>query len=361
MLPIVAKKAKLPYDVGNAGDFLKHGLLAEFTEWWCETRNRPIRFLDPFAGRPWEQPNLEVVRRLDALGPCALKRAQTAEGRYYGSSYVVLNAALASNCRATILISDRDPVAVSDFGAQFEAIEVPGFDPVDAFSILRAPVEADLLLLDPFGRFLLDEAPSIIPQLPRIAGEMATVLFVLNLDPRNRIGRDYDKLRREFLRHAWCFHCPQVRGTAVKGEDKYQVDLWLIWSVLSDGASVESLWHRMNAYARQLTSILGVPVALSIGGQSVEVSSPTSSRIGRRDYNSSVDWHQRISVNPSIRSGKPCIRGTRITVYDILEYLAGGMSEDDILRDFPDLTRDDIRAALAFAAARERRLANSVA
>jgi uncharacterized protein (DUF433 family) len=74
-----------------------------------------------------------------------------------------------------------------------------------------------------------------------------------------------------------------------------------------------------------------------------------------------MGWQQRITVDPAVRSGKPCIKGTRITVYDVLEYLAGGMSEDEILNDFPDLQRDDIRAALAFAAARERRLANSVA
>jgi len=74
-----------------------------------------------------------------------------------------------------------------------------------------------------------------------------------------------------------------------------------------------------------------------------------------------MSWQDRISVNSGVRSGKPCIRGTRITVYDVLEYLAGGMSEDQILNDFPDLTREDIRASLAFAAARERRLANSVA
>jgi uncharacterized protein (DUF433 family) len=73
-----------------------------------------------------------------------------------------------------------------------------------------------------------------------------------------------------------------------------------------------------------------------------------------------MGWEQRITVNPAVRSGKPCIKGTRITVYDILEYLAGGISEDQILADFPDLTREDVRAALAFAAARERRLANSV-
>lgn len=69
-----------------------------------------------------------------------------------------------------------------------------------------------------------------------------------------------------------------------------------------------------------------------------------------------MNWQERISVNPSVRSRKPCIKGTRITVYDVLEYLAGGMSEEEILADFPDLTRDDIRASLAFAAARERRV-----
>lgn len=74
-----------------------------------------------------------------------------------------------------------------------------------------------------------------------------------------------------------------------------------------------------------------------------------------------MDWRDRISLDPAIRNGKPCIKGTRITVYDVLEYLAGGMSEDEILSDFPDLTRDDIRACLAFAAARERRVSGSVA
>ena len=60
-------------------------------------------------------------------------------------------------------------------------------------------------------------------------------------------------------------------------------------------------------------------------------------------------WQDHISVSPDIRSGKPCVKGTRITVYDILEYLAGGMSEDEILADFPDLSREDLRATLAFA------------
>ncbi len=74
-----------------------------------------------------------------------------------------------------------------------------------------------------------------------------------------------------------------------------------------------------------------------------------------------MSYPDRISIDPAIRSGKPCIKGTRITVYDILEYLAGDMSEDEILQDFPSLSRQDIRAALEFAAARERMLAVSAA
>jgi uncharacterized protein (DUF433 family) len=65
---------------------------------------------------------------------------------------------------------------------------------------------------------------------------------------------------------------------------------------------------------------------------------------------------ERITIDPGRRSEKPCIRDTRITVYDILDYLASGMSEEEILKDFPELVADDIRASLAFAAARERRL-----
>ena len=65
---------------------------------------------------------------------------------------------------------------------------------------------------------------------------------------------------------------------------------------------------------------------------------------------------EKITITPGKRSGKPCIRDTRITVYDILEYLASGMSKEQILEDFPELQKDDIRAVLLFAADRERKL-----
>jgi uncharacterized protein (DUF433 family) len=74
-------------------------------------------------------------------------------------------------------------------------------------------------------------------------------------------------------------------------------------------------------------------------------------------YGEAMDYSDRITIEPGKRGGKPCVRGLRITVYDILEYLASGMSEDEILADFPDLERADIRACLAFAADREKKLA----
>ena len=71
-----------------------------------------------------------------------------------------------------------------------------------------------------------------------------------------------------------------------------------------------------------------------------------------------MDYSEIITIEPGKMGGKPCIRGLRITVYDVLDYLASGMTEDEILRDFPDLAKADLRACLAFAADRERKLAS---
>jgi uncharacterized protein (DUF433 family) len=70
-----------------------------------------------------------------------------------------------------------------------------------------------------------------------------------------------------------------------------------------------------------------------------------------------MDYTKIITIEPDKRSGKPCIRGLRMTVTDVLEYLAGGMTPEEIVAEFPDLTLEDIRDCLAFAADRERKLA----
>ena len=69
-----------------------------------------------------------------------------------------------------------------------------------------------------------------------------------------------------------------------------------------------------------------------------------------------VDYRHLITIDPDKRSGQACIRGLRMTVRDVLEYLAAGMTPSEVIEDFPDLTLEDIRACLAYAADRERRL-----
>ena len=72
--------------------------------------------------------------------------------------------------------------------------------------------------------------------------------------------------------------------------------------------------------------------------------------------NLSVKYQEIITIEPGKRCGKPCIRGMRITVYDVLSYLAAGMTTQEILKDFPYLTKEDIQACLGYAADRERQL-----
>lgn len=77
---------------------------------------------------------------------------------------------------------------------------------------------------------------------------------------------------------------------------------------------------------------------------------------GLKSYLAQMNYRDRITIDPRIRSGKPLIRGTRITVADVFDYLGGGMTISQVLEDFPDLTADDIQACFAFAADRDRRL-----
>ena len=72
-----------------------------------------------------------------------------------------------------------------------------------------------------------------------------------------------------------------------------------------------------------------------------------------------VDLNSAIDTRPGVRGGKPCFIGTRITVYDVLDYLASGMTTDEIVGDFPEMTEQHVRAAIKFAAMRERRLATT--
>jgi uncharacterized protein (DUF433 family) len=78
--------------------------------------------------------------------------------------------------------------------------------------------------------------------------------------------------------------------------------------------------------------------------------------VGEKAYYNGMNYQDIITIEPGKRGGKPCIRGMRMTVYDVLEYLASGMTHKQILDDFPYLTEEDILACLAYAADREKHL-----
>lgn len=122
---------------------------------------------------------------------------------------------------------------------------------------------------------------------------------------------------------------------------------------------VISLPHWVCSTAFEMTASRRARRPVSLTAAESVAGRPTGARGCNRwwlRYVSRVDYRAIVTIEPGKRGGKPCIRGLRITVYDVLEYLASGMSEAEILVDFPDLTSDDIRACLAFAADRERRL-----
>lgn len=102
-------------------------------------------------------------------------------------------------------------------------------------------------------------------------------------------------------------------------------------------------------------------IAFTIGKESewvlLEISHPV--RLGELTMNEA--WQSRITIEPGKRGGRPCIRGMRITVYDVLSYLAAGMTVAEVLDDFPYLTPEDIQACFAFAAERERSMLVTVA
>ena len=253
----------LPYDMGNAGDLLKHGVLAEFTRWWCGRSGHAITFLDPFGGRPWTAPPLErTVERVHALDGFAIHTAQPdLPGRYFGSGHLVLNAARAAGSEAEVLVSDRDERAFRELLASgLKPLRAPGFDPNDAYTVLSAAVPADLLLVDPLAEFLLRDAPRIVPKIAEASRKTALVLFALDMDPRNRIGRRYRSLKEEYLGGSWVARCAKLRGTGVKGESRYESEVLLAVPREIEKDVEHALAPRLSSYCERLSAVLGTSV-----------------------------------------------------------------------------------------------------
>ena len=188
----------LPYDMGGIGDLLKHGVLAEFTQWWCQSHTTPLRFVDPFGGRPWVEPPVpRVAERVKALAGGALLHRPAAP-----SGAVLWQWASCPACRTGGRTAGRgaDVRSRSCRTARFghlrpHSVAAPRLWSANGFSILTTEIDADLVLIDPFAHFLREDAPLVLPQVSTVSRRMAIVVFVLIQDPMNVDGRRYTTLK----------------------------------------------------------------------------------------------------------------------------------------------------------------------
>ena len=253
--------------MGNAGDLLKHGVLAEVARWQCE-QGIQLRFIDLFGGEPWEEPvSPEVARRVRGFATAsALCTAQTGieDGRYYGSGWVVQHVGEATESDTVrVLTTDRDQERrkrLCDSGLSLLTEDFPNADLSDSYAVFENNVvlntkDGDLALIDPFAEFLRDRAPTVVPQIAKMAQRAAVLLFALNLNPENSVGRRFDKLLKKHLPGAWHLACPPLHGTGVEGESGYRAEVVLAARWLSSG-DVDILWKRLTAFAEQLAGVL---------------------------------------------------------------------------------------------------------
>ena len=275
--PVVPVPEKdLPYDMGNAGDLLKHGALATFVDWFLgRPGEKRIRYADPFGGRPWGELKDETRKRLHKLSS-ALPVIQSAQphwqnrNRYYGSSHVVRNVA---KSRAEVLASDKDELARSALEAsRIDLIEkvIETYDPGDGFGILSKQYDGrfDLILLDPFGEFLRDEFSrnrtqtghfTSISRAVKRNSDLCIMLFVLDMT-ENYIHDIYLEEKEKLKDFSFSLRCPKLKKTGVRGETKYNTEILLISKRFAEGTtSIEELKDRLRNLGRTLETVLPEP------------------------------------------------------------------------------------------------------
>ncbi|MDE0412680.1 MAG: hypothetical protein OXI37_10785 [Gammaproteobacteria bacterium] len=265
----------LPYCMGNAGDLLKHGVLAEYICWRNESGSK-VRFLDLFGGEPVQNASPdEVVRRVQGLTGSALHDAQPeiAEGRYLGSGMLVHHFARSlRNSRIQVFTADSDTERRKKLMANGLQVldELPSFSDTcsstgeyDAYTFFKGYAsqseEQDLVLIDPFAGFLSSKSHTVIPQIEIAAKRASVLLFALNRDPFDSVGRQFDDLLETHLKGAVIMTCPPLRDSCIDGESEYYAEIVLAAHALNkDSYARDALLTRLDFFSKQLGGVLGL-------------------------------------------------------------------------------------------------------
>lgn len=262
--------APLPYDMGNSGDMLKHGMIAEFAQWWCSFNREPFIFYDPFGGLPWvSPPNQKVTERLLQLQDCALLNAQPKpHDFYYGSGHVVKNVIQKGGGTAKVFISDRDENAVKDLlDSRLELIERQGFVGDNAYSILNCGLtinDANLLLIDPFADFFENPADLLSETIDFVStANVPLILFLLHnkeMSGAYEIFQDQRSKKQGKDIVQFSYSCPQLQSTGIRGEDKYISDSILFLPSSFNTDRLSELSKALKKYSEMLAEILCVNI-----------------------------------------------------------------------------------------------------
>ena len=279
----------LEYRIGNAGDLIKHGLLAEFVEWWEGEGRESLQVADTFAGCPWGHltPDDEVGERLFSLKNCALQRAypSSTSDLYLGSSHLVRRIAENLGLKASIHMSDRDNAARCNLEnsilehESMQLIHLPkGVDGKahDGYAILDSDRSGgyDLILIDPYSEFLRDEffrgsSPkhfTKILNLVKSNQNLFVAVFVLDMKKTNSVGRKFSDFKRDNLRDcSFSLRCPKIVESNL-GESRFDSEILLISKQIAD-RKCGGLHSRLRDFADKATDALkGIKVEFGANG-----------------------------------------------------------------------------------------------
>ncbi|MBS3908231.1 MAG: hypothetical protein KGZ93_01140 [Actinobacteria bacterium] len=269
--PVELESKPLPYTMGNAGDLIKHGLLAEFINWHCRTTNERLAFYDPFGGRPWQEPTHETVaERIEKLSPCPLKSAQQEciQG-YYGSGHLVAQISATNNNKVRIYSSDKDTEARNDLiNTGLEPISLTGFDHSDGYSILDCKFsdnEDTLHLIDPFYDLANINKSVLEKVIKKVAsGKVSVALYILYADSEieywNTFKKMQDSLTLAGSVNYVSLKCKVIDNSTINGESKYHSYISLYTHKHYQEQGLAELHQAVEDFSINLTEAIGCQI-----------------------------------------------------------------------------------------------------
>ncbi|GAX60269.1 hypothetical protein SCALIN_C10_0029 [Candidatus Scalindua japonica] len=260
----------LPYTMGNGGDLIKHGLLAEFTDWHCREIPHSLTYYDPFGGRPWQEPVHDAVsKRIKTLEACPLKEVQSIHSeKYLGSGHIVSQISKQYENKITVFSSDSDSAARQDLEASgLNLIRLRGFNLEDGLSILQGSIDRSkhaLILIDPFYD-LENINKKILDKIIRKVKEDNTsiALFVLYYNAEINLWSQFKKINENLTGDSFNYislQCDAIENSTIEGESKFHSSIILYTHNNYPNDKLNILSENVSKFSRNLTKAVGCPI-----------------------------------------------------------------------------------------------------